>query len=120
MKLAGKAAIVTGAGRNIGEEIAVLFAQEGAKVAVVGPTGKVGRLAVKRLVEQGYTPRILLRHKPAAAAAPSLAKDADKDSVAAYLCGLEGVEAVAGDINDRASLDELLQGCSAKLNLTPC
>jgi len=35
MKLAGKAAIVTGAGRNIGEEIAVLFAEEGAKVAVV-------------------------------------------------------------------------------------
>ena len=35
MKLAGKAAIVTGAGRNIGEEIAVLFANEGAKVAVV-------------------------------------------------------------------------------------
>ena len=35
MKLAGKAAIVTGAGRNIGEEIAVLFAHEGAKVAVV-------------------------------------------------------------------------------------
>ena len=35
MKLAGKAAIVTGAGRNIGEEIAKLFAKEGAKVAVV-------------------------------------------------------------------------------------
>ena len=35
MKLAEKTAIVTGAGRNIGEEIAVLFAQEGAKVAVV-------------------------------------------------------------------------------------
>ncbi|PPR09439.1 MAG: 3-oxoacyl-[acyl-carrier-protein] reductase FabG [Alphaproteobacteria bacterium MarineAlpha11_Bin1] len=35
MKLAGKVAIVTGAGRNIGEEIAVLFAAEGAKVAVV-------------------------------------------------------------------------------------
>lgn len=34
-KLAGKAAIVTGAGRNIGEEIARLFAAEGAKVAVV-------------------------------------------------------------------------------------
>ena len=33
------------------------------KVAVIGPTGKVGRLAVKRLVDQGYTPRILLRHK---------------------------------------------------------
>jgi NAD(P)-dependent dehydrogenase (short-subunit alcohol dehydrogenase family) len=35
MKLAGKTAIVTGAGRNIGEEIAKLFAKEGAKVAVV-------------------------------------------------------------------------------------
>lgn len=35
MKLEGKAAIVTGAGRNIGEEIAKLFAKEGARVAVV-------------------------------------------------------------------------------------
>jgi NAD(P)-dependent dehydrogenase (short-subunit alcohol dehydrogenase family) len=35
MKLKDQAAIVTGAGRNIGEEIAKLFAAEGAKVAVV-------------------------------------------------------------------------------------
>ncbi|HXF53920.1 MAG TPA: glucose 1-dehydrogenase [Hyphomicrobiaceae bacterium] len=35
MRLAGKAAIVTGAGRNIGEATARLFAREGAKVAVV-------------------------------------------------------------------------------------
>ena len=34
-KLEGKAAIVTGAGRNIGEEIAKLFAREGARVAAV-------------------------------------------------------------------------------------
>lgn len=34
-KLAGKSAVVTGAGRNIGEEIARLFASEGARVAVV-------------------------------------------------------------------------------------
>ena len=34
-KLAAKAAIVTGAGRNIGKAIAELFAAEGAKVAVV-------------------------------------------------------------------------------------
>ena len=34
-KLAGKAAIITGAGRNIGEAIATLFAAEGASVAVV-------------------------------------------------------------------------------------
>jgi NAD(P)-dependent dehydrogenase (short-subunit alcohol dehydrogenase family) len=35
MKLKDKVAIVTGAGRNIGEEVARLFAAEGAKVAVV-------------------------------------------------------------------------------------
>jgi len=35
MRLAGKAAIVTGAGRNIGEDISKLFASEGASVAVV-------------------------------------------------------------------------------------
>ena len=35
MKLKDQVAIVTGAGRNIGEEIARLFAAEGAKVAIV-------------------------------------------------------------------------------------
>jgi NAD(P)-dependent dehydrogenase (short-subunit alcohol dehydrogenase family) len=35
MKLKDQVAIVTGAGRNIGEEVARLFAREGAKVAVV-------------------------------------------------------------------------------------
>jgi len=35
MRLANQVAIVTGAGRNIGEETAKLFAQEGAAVAVV-------------------------------------------------------------------------------------
>jgi NAD(P)-dependent dehydrogenase (short-subunit alcohol dehydrogenase family) len=35
MKLKDQVAIVTGAGRNIGEEIAKLFATEGAKVAIV-------------------------------------------------------------------------------------
>ncbi|HTI88733.1 MAG TPA: SDR family NAD(P)-dependent oxidoreductase, partial [Alphaproteobacteria bacterium] len=34
MRLKDKVAIVTGAGRNIGEAIAVLFAEEGAKVVV--------------------------------------------------------------------------------------
>ena len=35
MRLENKVAIVTGAGRNIGEDIAKTFAAEGAKVAVV-------------------------------------------------------------------------------------
>ena len=35
MRLKDQVAIVTGAGRNIGEEIARLFAAEGAKVAIV-------------------------------------------------------------------------------------
>jgi NAD(P)-dependent dehydrogenase (short-subunit alcohol dehydrogenase family) len=35
MKLAGQVAIITGAGRNIGEDAAKLFASEGAAVAVV-------------------------------------------------------------------------------------
>jgi len=35
MKLQNQVAVVTGAGRNIGEEIAKLFVAEGAKVALV-------------------------------------------------------------------------------------
>jgi NAD(P)-dependent dehydrogenase (short-subunit alcohol dehydrogenase family) len=35
MRLKDQVAIVTGAGRNIGEDICKLFVQEGAKVAVV-------------------------------------------------------------------------------------
>ena len=41
MKLKDQVAIVTGAGRNIGEEVAKLFAAEGAKVAVVARFGHI-------------------------------------------------------------------------------
>lgn len=83
-----------------------MVASSRAPVAVIGATGNVGRLAVKELVEQGYPVRILQR-----SAAPG------KDSVAASLATIPGVEPVQGDLNDAASVRLLLQGCSACLAL---
>lgn len=50
-KLAGKVAVVTGGGRNVGEAIALRFAREGAKVAVVDLDEDRARRTVD-LVEQ--------------------------------------------------------------------
>jgi NAD(P)-dependent dehydrogenase (short-subunit alcohol dehydrogenase family) len=91
------------------------------KVAVIGATGKVGRLAVQQLVSQGYTARVLLRKEVGAGAAstgmpPTV--DAEVDDVYAwYASSPSGIERVVGDVTDRDSLETLLEGCSAVLAL---
>ncbi len=53
MKLKDQVAIVTGAGRNIGEEVAKLFAAEGAKIAVVDMDKPRGQRTVDAIKAQG-------------------------------------------------------------------
>ncbi len=55
--LDGKAAVITGAGRGIGREIALLMAREGAQVVVNDLGGSVsgeGRLLTKRSGWEAY------------------------------------------------------------------
>src|SRR5215813_13830719 len=53
MKLKDQVAIVTGAGRNIGEEVAKLFAAEGARIAVVDLDRARGQRTVDAVKAQG-------------------------------------------------------------------
>jgi NAD(P)-dependent dehydrogenase (short-subunit alcohol dehydrogenase family) len=60
MKLAGQVAIVTGAGRNIGEEIARLFAAEGARVAIVDLDPERGARVAQAIAASGGTAMALV------------------------------------------------------------
>src|SRR5215468_2298941 len=53
MKLKDQVAVVTGAGRNIGEEVAKLFSAEGAKVAVVDLDIRRGERTVAAIRSNG-------------------------------------------------------------------
>ena len=51
--LAGKAAIVTGAGQGIGRGIALMYSDEGARVAVVDLDGALAESVAKEVAERG-------------------------------------------------------------------
>ncbi|MDA1216970.1 MAG: SDR family NAD(P)-dependent oxidoreductase, partial [Chloroflexi bacterium] len=53
MRLAGKVALVTGAGSGIGRATALLFAREGAKVLVVDVNTAAGKETVEQIAAAG-------------------------------------------------------------------
>ena len=53
MRLAGKVALVTGAGSGIGRATALLFAREGAKVLVVDVNTAAGKETVEQIAATG-------------------------------------------------------------------
>ena len=87
------------------------------KVAVIGATGRLGRITVQQLVDQGVECKILLRQKPTGTVPPpnALTGDSSKEEVTAFLTSLKGVEVVQGDVGNVNALTELLSDCEACL-----
>jgi NAD(P)-dependent dehydrogenase (short-subunit alcohol dehydrogenase family) len=75
MKLKDQVAIVTGAGRNIGEEIAKLFAAEGAKVAIVDMDKPRGERVAAAINAAGGDATLFVADVSKAASVADLVKD---------------------------------------------
>jgi NAD(P)-dependent dehydrogenase (short-subunit alcohol dehydrogenase family) len=75
MKLKDQVAIVTGAGRNIGEEVAKLFAAEGAKVAVVDLDRPRGTRTVDAIKAAGRAAELFVADVSKGAEVAALVKD---------------------------------------------
>src|SRR3954469_13099854 len=75
MKLKDQVAIVTGAGRNIGEEVAKLFAAEGAKIAVVDLDKDRGQRTVDAIKGSGGDAALFVADVSNGAAVTALVKD---------------------------------------------
>jgi NAD(P)-dependent dehydrogenase (short-subunit alcohol dehydrogenase family) len=60
MKLNGQVAVITGAGRNIGKAMALLFASEGAKIAVAETHKERGQAVVDQIGKSGHEAMLAL------------------------------------------------------------
>ena len=79
--LQGKVAIVTGAGRGIGRGVAIMMAEEGAKVVVVDPGVNVDGSGADHSVAQQVTSEIQAAGGTAVACAESVTSMAGGESI---------------------------------------
>jgi len=111
-------AVLCAIGGGLDGALAFVMSMGGGPIAVIGPTGRLGRSAVQLLSDKGVATRVLCRHEVTDAAKATAGFDAPSSvEVMAYLATLPHVELVKGDITDAASLANLLQGCTACLVL---
>lgn len=89
------------------------------QVAVIGTTGNIARETVELLSKSGIKTRCLLRHdiNSVDISPKSPTNNSSSMEVAAYLNALPNVEMIMGDVTDKQSVNDLVQGCDAVMAL---